>query len=80
MSDESTKHATEPAEPGEESLREMPEITDPRFHRRPGRGHHAERKLGNIVLVDEDLWSHFGSARAVNDALRRIVKGSHRRS
>lgn len=39
-------------------------------------GHHAERNVGNIVLVDEDLWAHFGSARAVNDALRRLIQGS----
>lgn len=76
MSDESTKKATEVAEPSEESLSEMPELSEPRFRRRPGRGHHAGRNLGNIVLVDEDLWGHFGSARAVNDALRRIVEGS----
>jgi len=76
MSAESTKKATEPEEPTVESLDEMPEVSEPRFRRRPGRGHHAELHLGNIVLVDEDLWAHFGSARAVNDALRRIVQGS----
>jgi hypothetical protein len=54
----------------------MPEVSEPRFRWRPGRGRHAERSLGNIVLVDEDLWAHFGSARAVNDALRRLVESS----
>ena len=76
MSDESTKKATESGEPSAESLDEMPELFEPRFRRRAGRGHHAERSLGNIVLVDEDIWAHFGSAQAVNDALRRIVQGS----
>jgi hypothetical protein len=75
MSDESTKKATEGSEPSAESLREMPEVSEPRFRRRPGRGHHAQRSVGNIVLVDEDLWEHFKSVQAVNDALRRIVEG-----
>jgi len=51
----------------------MPEIDDERFRRRPGRGHHVDRKLGPIVAIDADLWSHFGSAEAVNDALRQLV-------
>ena len=60
-------------EPSVESLEEMPEIDDQRFRRRPGRGHHASRNTGEIVTIDADLWSHFGSAEAVNDALRRVV-------
>lgn len=62
-----------PTEPSAESLEEMPEINDARFKRRPGRGHHAQRSSGEIVAIDPDLWSHFGSAEAVNDALRQIV-------
>lgn len=62
-----------PTEPSAESLEEMPEINDARFKRRPGRGHHAQRNSGEIVAIDPDLWSHFGSAEAVNDALRQIV-------
>ena len=62
-----------PTEPSAESLEEMPEISDARFKRRPGRGHHAQRSAGEIVAIDPDLWSHFGSAEAVNDALRQIV-------
>jgi hypothetical protein len=54
----------------------MPEINDSRFRRRPGRGHHAARSAGEIVAIDSDLWPHFGSERAVNDALRRIVEKS----
>jgi hypothetical protein len=62
-------------EPNAESLEEMPEIDDERFRRRPGRGHHAHRSAGEIVAIDADLWSHFGSAAAVNDALRQVVAG-----
>jgi hypothetical protein len=62
-----------PTEPSAEALEEMPEIDDTRFRRRPGRGHHADRNPGEIVAIDPDLWSHFGSAEAVNDALRQIV-------
>jgi len=29
--------------------------------------------VGEIVAIDPELWSHFGSAEAVNDALRRVV-------
>lgn len=60
-------------EPSAESLQEMPEINAERFARRPGRGHHLDRNVGEIVAIDADLWSHFGSAGAVNDALRQIV-------
>ena len=62
-----------PNEPTDASLQEMPEISEPRFHRRPGRGHHASRSAGEIVAIDAELWSHFGSAEAINDALRRMV-------
>ncbi len=51
----------------------MPEIDDERFRRRLGHGHHTERSVGEIVTIDPELWSHFGSAEAVNDALRRVV-------
>jgi hypothetical protein len=60
-------------DPTPESLDEMPEIDDQRFRRLPGRGHHASRSAGEIITIDAELWSHFGSADAVNDALRRIV-------
>jgi hypothetical protein len=64
-----------PTEPSPESVEEMPEIDDERFRRRSGRGHHAQRDVGQVVTIDADLWSHFGSAEAVNDALRQIVAG-----
>jgi hypothetical protein len=64
---------TKQSEPSEESLEEMPEIDDQRFRRLPGRGHHVNRSVGEIVTIDAELWAHFGSAEAVNDALRRVV-------
>ena len=60
-------------DPSAESLEEMPELNDERFQRRPGRGHHADRSAGEIVTIDADLYAHFGSAKAVNDALRQVV-------
>lgn len=70
MNDDSMK---KPSEPSDATLEEMPEIREPRFHRRPGRGHHANRSTGEIVAIDPELWLHFGSAEAVNDALRRLL-------
>ncbi|HEV3192422.1 MAG TPA: hypothetical protein VGY54_18050 [Polyangiaceae bacterium] len=71
MSDESTKATPEPSA---ESLAEMPEVTDERRYRRvPGRGHHAHLRAGELVRIDADLWPHFGSADAVNKALREVV-------
>lgn len=64
---------TQPNEPSAASLEEMPEISEPRFRRRPGRGHHAGRSVTDIVVIDAELWSHFGSADAVNDALRYVI-------
>lgn len=60
-------------EPSVESLEEMPEIDDQRFRRLPGRGHHVNRGLGEMVAIEPEIWAHFGSAEAVNDALRRVV-------
>jgi hypothetical protein len=70
MNDDSMK---KPNEPSAASLEEMPEISKPRFRRRPGRGHHSGRSVGEIVAIDAELWSHFGSADAVNDALRYVI-------
>ena len=69
MNDDSMK----PSESSAQALEEMPELREPRFRRRPGRGHHAARSLGEIVTIDAEVWAHFGSAEAVNDALRRVV-------
>ena len=73
MSDDFMKKANEPSEPTQAALEEMPEINEQRFRRLPGRGHHAKRSVGEIVVIDAELWLHFGSAEAVNDALRRVV-------
>jgi len=73
MSDDSTKKASELSDPTQAALEEMPEIDEQRFRRRPGRGHHANRRVGEIVVIDAELWAHFGSAQAVNDALRRVL-------
>jgi hypothetical protein len=70
MSDDSMK---KPNEPSVASLAEMPEISEPRFRRRPGRGHHADRSVGEVVAIEAELWQHFGSAEAVNDALRLVI-------
>ncbi len=71
MSDESTKANPEPSA---ESLTEMPEVTDERrFRRVPGRGHHTNLRAGDLVRIDSDLLSYFGSAEAVNEALREVV-------
>jgi hypothetical protein len=71
MSDESTKTSLEPSAG---SLAEMPEITDAeRFHRIPGRGHHTTLRAGDLVRIDPDLLAFFGSAEAVNKALRDVV-------
>lgn len=80
MSDESTKKANDPSEPSAESLEDMPEVDEQRFRRRPGRGHHASRHVGEIVTIDSDLWAHFGSAEAVNIALRRVVSDAKKAS
>jgi hypothetical protein len=52
----------------------MPEVTDERrFRRIPGRGHHKNLRAGDLVRIDPDVWPHFGSAEAVNNALREVV-------
>ncbi len=52
----------------------MPEVTDKRrFRRVPGRGHHASLRAGDLVRIDADLLAYFGSAEAVNKALRDVV-------
>ncbi len=76
MSDASTKQTPEPVEPSAESLEEMPEIDLQKLRRRPGRGHHAHLRGGELVAVDADLWPYFGSSEAVNAALRGLVEAA----
>jgi hypothetical protein len=72
MSDESTEAAPEPSV---ESLAEMPEVTDERrFRRIAGRGHHVNRRGGDLVRIDADLLAYFGSAEAVNKGLRELAE------
>lgn len=69
----------ESEDPSAESLAEIPETADAgRYRRRPGRGHHAHLHTGDLVQIDSDLWPHFGSAEAVNKALREVVEGRRR--
>jgi hypothetical protein len=67
-------------EPSAASIEEMPEISEPRFRRRPGRGHHVGRSAGEIIAIDAELWSQFGSVEAVYDALRDVVAERKRRA
>jgi hypothetical protein len=57
-----------PSEPSAASLDEMPEINEPRFRRRPGRGHHASRGVGELVTVD-DVSDPNGSSDALDAPL-----------
>lgn len=75
MSDASTKNP-DPTEPSAESLAEMPEIDPAKLRRRPGRGHHAHLRSGELVAVDADLWPYFGSSEAINAALRGLVEAA----
>lgn len=75
MSDESTPKKAE--EPSAESLAEMPEI-DLSKHRILGRGRHIHRRAGELVRIDPELWTHFGSADAINKALRDVVESKRR--
>ena len=74
------KKAIDPREPSRASSEAMPEIDAERFRRRPGRGHHVNRDAGEIVAIDADLWSHFGSEDAINGALRRLVDDAKKAS
>lgn len=76
MSDASTKTSPEPREPSAESLEEMPAIDPSKHRRRPGRGHHAHLRGGELVAVDPDLWPYFGSLEAVNAALRGLIEAA----
>lgn len=64
-------------EPTAASLREIPEVDVRRLRRIPGRGRYAHLATGQMVhavVVDTDLWEHFGSAKSVNAALRAFVE------
>ena len=65
--------------PSAASLREVPEVDPTRMRRLPKRGRYAHLATGvmaHAVTVDADLWEHFGSAKAVNAALRAFVEAT----
>jgi hypothetical protein len=63
-------------EPTPESLREIPEVDFSKL-RRGRRGKYAHLMTGrsvHAVVIDPALWPHFGSAEAVNAALKMLVE------
>jgi len=68
MNDDSMK---KPNEPSAASLeRCLSAISESRFVRRPERGHHAGRSVGEIVAIDAELW---GAFRLVRSGQRRAA-------
>ena len=69
------KKATRHEGPARESLRALPEVDFARLRRGP-RGKYAHLLTGDRVraaAIDPDIWDHFGSADAINAALRMLV-------
>ncbi len=69
------KKVTKHQEPSAESLRAFPEVDFSQLQR-GHRGKYAHLLTGDAVravVIDQDLWEHFGSARAINSALRMLV-------
>jgi len=63
-------------EPSPESLREIPEVDFSKL-RRGRRGKYAHLMTGesvHAVVIDPSVWPHFGSADAVNTALKMLVE------
>ncbi len=70
------KKASRTDEPSPESLGEIPEVDFSRL-RRGRRGKYARLMTGQsvqAVVIDPAVWSHFGSAEAINAALKMLVK------
>jgi hypothetical protein len=64
------------AEPSRESLRAFPEVDFSKL-RRGRRGKYAHLMTGrsvHAVVIDPAVWPHFGSAEAVNAALKMLVE------
>jgi hypothetical protein len=62
--------------PSRESLREIPEVDFSRL-RRGRRGKYAHLVTGesvHAVVIDPAVWPHFRSAKAVNAALKLLVR------
>ncbi|HEX7601977.1 MAG TPA: hypothetical protein VF316_10245 [Polyangiaceae bacterium] len=52
----------------------LPEYDFATLRERPNRSARAARGTTHMVVVDKALWPHFGSAEAVNAALRAAVE------
>ena len=64
-------------EPPAASLRAIPEVDFSKLRRVGSRGRYAHLATGSMVhavVVDADLWEHFGSPKAVNVVLRAFVE------
>ena len=61
-------------DPSAESLAEIPEIDFGRV-RSLGRGLYAGRVRGDahVVRIEDDVWRAYGSAEAINEALRALL-------
>ena len=62
--------------PSRESLREIPEVDFSKLSR-GRRGQYAHLMTGesvHAVVIDPAVWRHFGSAKAVNAALKLLVQ------
>jgi hypothetical protein len=69
------KKGSRSAEPSRESLRAFPEV-DFSTLRRGRRGKYAHLMTGrsvHAVVIDPAVWSYFGSAEAINAALKMLV-------
>ena len=73
------KKASKSQNPSRASLREIPPVDFSKMRRLPGRGryaHLATGRMANAVVIEADLWPHFGNAKAVNAALRAFVEAN----
>jgi hypothetical protein len=69
------KKVTKRQQPSAESLRAFPEVDFSQLQR-GRRGKYAHLLMGEAVravVIDQDLWEHFGSTQAINSALRMLV-------
>ncbi len=62
--------------PSKASLKAIPELDFTQL-RRGKRGKYAHLLTGeavHAVLIDDEVWRHFGSAAAINESLRMLVQ------
>jgi hypothetical protein len=70
------RKASKSAGPTAESLRAFPEVDFSKL-RRARRGRYAHLMTGrsvHAVVIDPEIWPHFGSGEAVNAALKMLVE------